>query len=589
MSLNNTSLRSALYEIWRFIPLPLRVRLGISFALMLATALAEMASVAVIFPFLSALGNAGAMLANPAWKPLYQGLGIESPRTLVIALTIGFVAVIVVTNALRYLNMRTQVNLSSAIGSEISAQVFRKTLSQPYRFHVDKNSSDLIQMVTNDSMNLVSALQAVLLAVSNFMLLPAILIPILLIDARSALLAIVVLGSAYGVIYRMRNRRLQDNSLRIVEAGAARVKIIQEGIGGIRDVLLNHLYAYFDKAFVRVVRQLNQSLASNEIIYVSPIYLIESLAFIALGLLVLGIGSQGDFSRAVPVLGGLAMGAKRLLPALQYAFGSVSRLQGTRSSVERILATLRLPDSPAMQIEKVSPQGVTREVRLEGVCFRYAEGLDWVLKDLNLHIPANTTTALIGTTGCGKSTTADLILGLLSPGKGRILVDDVPLEGERLRQWQAAVAHVPQHIFLSDSSLLENIAFGIPLPEIDFARVQHAARLAQIEAFIEELPEKYHTTVGERGIRLSGGQRQRIGIARALYKNASVIVFDEATSSLDHSTEKEVMAAIEGLNGKITIVLIAHRLSTVQHADTIVELSDGKVKRHYAYSELPNG
>jgi ATP-binding cassette subfamily B protein len=232
---------------------------------------------------------------------------------------------------------------------------------------------------------------------------------------------------------------------------------------------------------------------------------------------------------------------------------------------------------------------MAKELRLEGVWFRYSEGLDWVLKGLDLHLRANTTTALIGTTGCGKSTTADLILGLLSPQQGRILADGVPLEGERLRQWQAAVAHVPQHIFLSDATLLENIAFGIPPDEIDFPKVQQAARLAQIEGFIEDLPEKYHTSVGERGIRLSGGQRQRIGIARALYKNASVIVFDEATSALDQATEKEVMAAIEGLNGKMTVVLIAHRLSTVKHADTIVELGNGRVKKNYVYSELAKG
>jgi ATP-binding cassette subfamily B protein len=589
MPLKNKSLLTEIRRLWHFIPAPHRVRLGLSFVLMLITAFAEMASVAVIFPFLQALGDAEAMLVEATWQPLFKSLGIGSAQGLVVFLTACFVGVVVATNALRYLNLRVQLRFSADLGSEISAQAFRNTLAQPYRFHVGKNSSDLIQIVSTDSSNLVSALQAFLLAVSNFMLIPAIAAPIVLMDAKVAVLSVVVLGSVYGIIYRIRNQSLQKNSLLIAESGMARIKIVQEGLGGIRDVLLNDLYSYFNRAFERAVSALNKSLAQNETTYVSPIYLIETLAFVAIGLLVLGIGSGGDFSRAVPVLGALAMGAKRLLPALQHAFGSVSRIQGTRVSLQRVLEALALPIGPALAPNKAVPCGMAKELRLEGVWFRYSEDLDWVLKGLDLHLQANTTTALIGTTGCGKSTTADLILGLLSPQEGRILADGVPLEGERLRQWQAAVAHVPQHIFLSDATLLENIAFGIPPDEIDFPKVQQAARLAQIEGFIEDLPEKYHTSVGERGIRLSGGQRQRIGIARALYKNASVIVFDEATSALDQATEKEVMAAIEGLNGKMTVVLIAHRLSTVKHADTIVELGNGRVKKNYVYSELAKG
>jgi ATP-binding cassette subfamily B protein len=223
---------------------------------------------------------------------------------------------------------------------------------------------------------------------------------------------------------------------------------------------------------------------------------------------------------------------------------------------------------------------------MQNVWFRYREDSGWVLQDLCLTIPAKSRVGFVGTTGSGKSTTADLILGLLKPEKGQILVDDLPLEGERLRAWQLGVAHVPQSIFIADTTVASNIAFGVPEAQIDWDRVIKAAKLAQIADFIESLPEGYHTTVGERGIRLSGGQRQRVGIARALYREAKVIVFDEATSALDNYTERELMSAIDSLSQELTIILIAHRLTTVEKCDRIFEFSQGRVIHSGTYEEL---
>jgi ATP-binding cassette subfamily B protein len=318
----------------------------------------------------------------------------------------------------------------------------------------------------------------------------------------------------------------------------------------------------------------------------SPTPIIETIVLSSIAILALSLGRGGDFSQVVPVLGSLSLGAKRLLPALQSVFGNLANVQGAQASLSRLLLTLDRPIDPLMQQPLPPPVGVDRELRLSEVWFRYDERGDWVLRGLDLTIAAKTTVAFVGSTGSGKSTTADLILGLLSPQRGQVLVDGVPLQGQRLMQWQAAIAHVPQQIYLRDGSLASNIAFGLPEEEIDFLQVRKAAKLAQIHEFIEGLPAGYETYVGEQGVRLSGGQRQRIGIARALYKNASIIVFDEATSALDNATEREVMAAIEGLGGQFTIILIAHRLSTVERCDLVIELDQGRVVGQGRYDEL---
>ncbi|MFM7561031.1 ABC transporter ATP-binding protein [Cylindrospermopsis raciborskii] len=281
-------------------------------------------------------------------------------------------------------------------------------------------------------------------------------------------------------------------------------------------------------------------------------------------------------ARVIPILGALALAANRLLPALQGCFSSIASLRGNQISLQKVLEKLGMPVD-MLPIPQGIGKPLNQSLQFRNIWFRYSPSTPWVLRDLCLEIKANTTVGFVGTTGSGKSTTADLILGLLQPEKGEILVDGEPLKGERLANWQRTIAHVPQSIFLSDATIAENIAFGVPLAEIDMKRVQEAARLAQIADFIEGREGGYQEIVGERGIRLSGGQRQRIGIARALYKRASVIVLDEATSALDNTTEKEVMAAIEGLSHQLTVILIAHRLSTLEKCDRIFQLDQGQV------------
>ena len=565
-----------------------RHQLAALLGLMMVSSLSEMASLGAVFPFLGALSNPEQLLNAPQWRGILSVFNINSQQQLVYWLTIAFIAAALVANGLRLLTINAKVRLSAAIGSDLSTQIYQKTLQQPYSFHVRHNSSDLMETITADTQRLTNNVLTPLLTIVTDALLTVSLVgALIVIDGRIAIAAAVILGGTYALIYRARQKLLKRNSKIIAKAGQRRIKAVQEGLGGIRDVLIANNQGYFCQTFEQAENSLKRSQAKNALIAQTPKFVMEAIAMAAIALLALAMGRDGDFSQAVPVLGSLTLGAKRLLPALQEMFASLAKIQGARASLDRALLALQRPIDPLLLLPTPTEHlPLTRDLRLEHVWFRYGEDGDWILRDLNLTIAAKTTVAFVGSTGSGKSTTADLIMGLLQSQKGTLLADGQPLEGETLRRWQQGIAHVPQSIFLMDATIAENIAFGVPPKHIDFERVRRAAKLAQIDDHISQLPAGYDSYVGERGIRLSGGQRQRIGIARALYRDASVIVFDEATSALDNATEKEVMSAINGLSRQFTVILIAHRLSTVEKCDTIFELNLGRLVSQGNYRKL---
>jgi ABC-type multidrug transport system fused ATPase/permease subunit len=555
--------------------------------LMLLSSISQMVSLGAIFPFLSATTNAQQMLDNTTLQPLLNFLAINSARQLVTAVAVVFMVAAVVANALRLVNLQVQVRLAAMIGSDVSSEVYHRALHQPYSFHLQHNTSDLLQMVTGDTQALTQQVLIPLLAFANdIVLVPALILTLVAIDGRIAIGTAFVFGFSYWAIYTLRRQMLRRNSRIMAESGRKRIKAVQEGMGGIRDVLLDHSQPYFESGYRKAETSYKRAFATNSVISQSPRYLMEAITLVGIGLLVLTLEQGESFTQMVPVLGTLALGAKQLLPAFQEAFGSLAKMQGARASLSRVLLGLARPMSRKINISQLSPLNFKEAIFLDDVWFRYGEDSEWVLQGVSLTIPVKTTVAFVGSTGSGKSTTADLILGLLQPQRGSILVDGLPMEGENTCRWQKTVAHVPQAIFLTDGTIAENIAFGLPPKEISLEQVKRAAKLAQINDFIEGLPAGYETYVGERGIRLSGGQRQRIGIARALYGEASVVVFDEATSALDNATEREVMAAIEGLSHQFTVILIAHRLTTVERCDHIFELSQGRVVTDGNYPEL---
>ena len=332
---------------------------------------------------------------------------------------------------------------------------------------------------------------------------------------------------------------------------------------------------------------LRRAQGNSSFINGAPRYGIEALGMMLIALLAYVLARQPDgIAKAIPVLGALALGAQRLLPMLQQAYGAWSAIQGNQVSLQDTLTLLDqpLPDDAGQPVPEPIP--FSRQINLENLSFRYSPETPYVLNNLNLSIPKGGSIGFMGFTGSGKSTLLDIIMGLLQPTEGTLNIDGEPIITSNNGAWQAHIAHVPQAIFLADSTIEENIAFGVHKTKIDHKRVQEAAQQAQIADIIETWPKKYQTFVGERGIRLSGGQRQRIGIARALYKRADVIIFDEATSALDNETEQAVMQAIESLSNDLTILIIAHRLTTLKNCDQIVELGDGGIKRIGTYNEI---
>lgn len=555
--------------------------------LMLISGFAEVASLGAVLPFLAILTAPERVFHYSLVAQFARAAGLTSPAQLLLPLTVAFAAVALIAAAIRLLMVWTSTNLAYACGADLSTDVYRRTLYQPYSVHIARNSSEVVAGIAIKVMSAVSVLMSVMLIISSAVVFVAIMTGLFVIDGRVALQATIGFGSSYALISWIDRRRLRRNSQRIAREQTQVVKALQEGLGGIRDVLLDGTQEVYIDVYRRADRTLKRAHGSNVFISSSPRHVMEAVAMILIAFLAYALsGAPGGIARALPVLGALALGGQRLLPTLQQAYNAWASIVGGQASLADTIALLDQPMSPELQLPPPEPLPLEQSIHLKSVRFRYHENGPWVIDGLDLVIPRGARFGFVGSTGGGKSTTIDLIMGLLTPTKGELLVDGAPVVGARVRAWQRSIAHVPQNIFLADVSIAENIALGIPVAKIDMDRVRQAAGLAQIADFIESRPKNYQELIGERGIRLSGGQRQRIGIARALYKQASVLVFDEATSALDNETERAVMEAIEGFNRDLTIIMIAHRLTTVSRCDTIVELAEGRVVASGTYEQL---
>ena len=576
-----------LTRLWSHISKRRRSQFALLLMLMIFASFSEIISIGAVLPFLTVLTAPERIFQLPAAQPFIRAVGMNSASQLLLPFTVIFGFAALSSGGLRLLLMWASTRLSFATGADMSISVYRRTLYQPYSVHVARNSSEIINGISSKTGTVIGTFSSILSFISATIILLAILITLISVDPVIALTAFAGFGLLYAIIIKITQSRLVVNSQRIAHESTQVIKSLQEGLGGIRDVLIDGTQATYCQIYRNADLPSRRAQGNNLFISSSPRFALEALGMLLISGLAYMLALQPNgIAKAIPVLGALALGAQRLLPMLQVAYGAWSNIKGSEASLHDALELLDQPLPDYADQPPAKPLPFHKQIELNNLSFRYTERTPQVLNTLNLAIYKGSRTGFIGVTGSGKSTLLDIVMGLLQPTEGTLAIDGQSITSDNNRAWQAHIAHVPQAIYLSDSTIEENIAFGIPKGKIDHERVKQAALKAQIADIIETWPKKYKTYVGERGIRLSGGQRQRIGIARALYKQADVIIFDEATSALDNETEQAVMQSIEDLGKDLTILIIAHRLTTLKNCDQIVELGDGGIKRIGTYQEI---
>ena len=582
------NMNSLFKRLWQHVTEKRRKQLVLLLILMLFTSIAEVISIGAVVPFLGVLANPETVFNHELAQPLIGQAGITSPVQLLLPLTVAFSAAALLAGIMRIVLIWAQIRLENAIGADLSYQIYQRTLFQPYLVHVTRNSSGVIAGVSVKANQVVSnVISPVLVLIGVAVMLMMILATLIKLEPVLSTSIMMGFTMVYGFFIVLTKTRLKINSHRISSQTNQVLKSLQEGLGGIRDVLIDGTQTIYCRTFRRADVALRRANGNNQIMGQIPRFGVEALGMVLIAgvAYILGIGKDGLIG-VLPMLGALAIGAQRMLPMLQQAYSSWSSIRGADAILRDVLELLEQPIPKCAEGPTIQTIPFQKKITINHLCFRYINDAPWVLRGVDLEILRGTRTGFIGTTGSGKSTLLDVIMGLLPPTEGALKIDDCEVTNQNHRAWQSRIAHIPQSIFLSDASIAQNIAFGIPEDQIDLQRVKKAAQQAQIAETVEAWNKQYQTMVGERGVRLSGGQRQRIGIARALYKQADVLILDEATSALDNATEKAVMDAIHNAHDDITILMVAHRLSTLEGCDTIVELENGTIKRQGTPAEM---
>lgn len=574
----------AFLRLWKVIPSRRKKQLFGIFILLLVGAFAEIATIGAVLPFLQIVTNP----QNIAHLPLAGGLLAHfEPQRLVLVSASALIVLAVLSMIVRLILLWVLQEYSQGLAHNFCTEIFRRAISQTYSRFVRFHGSQVLGGLEKVSILANGVILSVLQGVSSAVLALFIVIALFIIDPFVATIAACFLGGLYLLISLLTGRMMLRMSKTAASIMPRRLKLVEESIGGMRDIILDQSHDIFEQRFERLDREWRTITARFNFISNSPRLLVEAAGIVLIVVIALSMSSQpGGVAAALPVLGALAVGAQRLLPLIQMVYVGWSQLSAQAYSMNDVVDMLTLPTQPLLaSSNSVAPERFGDRIEVRDVSFSY-DGATAALEHIQLTIRRGQRIGFIGQTGSGKSTLLDLIMGLLEPSSGEILLDGKRLDSSNVRDWQAQIAHVPQNIFLADESILANIAFGSEIEDVEFERVSEAASRAGLAPFIEQQPDGYSTKVGERGIRLSGGQRQRIGIARALYKQATVLVLDEATSALDNATESAVMEAITALDRDLTILMIAHRLSTVAMCDTVVRLDRGRIVDCAPYAEV---
>ena len=573
-----TKMAPMIMELWRHLsPRRKKQFFGVLFLLHMG-ALAEILTIGTLIPFLIFVTNIENIEKYPALNTAITTLGWNNNDNILLLFTIFFGISALLASILRILLVWAVQKYTYGIGYDLSVKVYRLTLSQPYSYHVLKNSSELIAANQKIQSLIGTIINPSLNILMNVTISIFILSTVFLINPELSIIIILFFSIIYFSISIFTKNTLIKNSKIISNIQNERIKMLQEGYGGIKDIILSHAQPVYVDSYARIDANLKNTQIINSFIGTAPSYAVQALGMTFLaGLTYILAGHSGGLISALPTLGALTLGAQRLMPMAQLVYQSFTKIRGHHHVFLDVLDLLKLKENQHPSPPLTPALTFNNELIASNVTFGYDEDSAPTLDKINLRIKKGAKIGLVGETGSGKSTLIDILMGLLEPTSGHVFVDGHTLTKENLRQWQKRIAHVPQSMYLLDASFAENIAFGIPANKIDMKKVRRAAQRATISNHIESLPNGYQTLIGERGIKISGGQRQRLGIARALYNNAEVLILDEATSALDNKTEKNVMTALDDLDKDMTIIMIAHRLSTVQNCDKIVRIESGHI------------
>ena len=544
-------------------------------------AFAEIISLGAVVPFIGILTQPEVLFNSSSMVWFIDLFNIKDSSDLVFPLTLVFAIAALLSGFTRILLLFFSIKVSNATGSDLSKEVYERTLFQPYSVHISRNSSEIISGITQKVTAVTTVLTSIITVITSIFLMAAILGTLIFIDPLIALISLAAFGSIYAVIGVFTKRKLYLNSQDVANEQTNVIKVLQEGLGAIRDVLIDGSQKIYTKSYGFSVRKLLQATGENQFITLFPRYIMETIGMILIASFAyysfIFLIDDGGINGMLPTLGALALAAQRLLPLLQQIYGNWSAIFGNEKALVEVLELLNQP-MPIYEIEdSTRPIQLKKDIQLRDLSFKYGKSGPLILDEVNFILKKGSKIGIVGNTGSGKSTLLDLIMFLLKPSKGQILVDDIPLTEENIRQWQLSIAHVPQNIYLADGTIAENIAFGIANKKVNLELVKDSARKAELFNFIQTLEDGFMTNVGERGVKLSGGQRQRIGIARALYKKSSVLILDEATSALDSETELQIMEVLENLKEELTILMIAHRTTTLKACDKIIKVKDGKI------------
>jgi ATP-binding cassette subfamily B protein len=560
--------------------------LALLLGLMMIGAFSEMLTIGAVLPFLQLMVDPEALERFAAVRWVMRLLGIDRTADLILPSGLLLVAAAALAAVIRILLLWTSQRMVFGVARDFDLKIFERSIRQPYEIYVQRNTTEILAGLEQVNTAIAGMLLPLMQALTSAVIAVFIFLLLFLIEPVTALISALVMGVLYFSMNLYSVRLRAGISERWMPLVGARTKLVQESLGGFRDITLDQSQLLFERRFREIDEELRWLAVKRTFVSVVPRFVVEGVGIVLIGLLALYYHSQpGGVVQAIPVLGALALGAQRLLPLVQAVYLGWSNFSTLRHPVAEIARLTSWPEPAGLPRPVSVPTPFSDRVELRNVSFRYGSRYP-AIRDIDLIIRKGERLGLIGRTGSGKSTLVDIVMGLLQPTAGAVLVDDEPLRGDALGNWQAQIAHVPQSIYLADDSIAANIAFGQP-PEIqDFDRVRQAAIRANIHDFIEELADGYRTRIGERGIRLSGGQRQRIGIARALYKRATVLILDEGTSALDDATEASVMEAIGRLDSDLTLIIIAHRTSTLAICTKVARLERGRLVEEGSFAEV---